>query len=84
MSFPKGEKYVSLLRDAEDAEAQAHAEAERLRLRRLVKQQLAESAVVTEAHEGQGAGVHKVRRREPRMESGPAAHHGYATNLIED
>ena len=54
MHFPRGEKYVSLLKDApEDApEAQAHLAAERQRLRLLVKEQLSETAAVTEADEG--------------------------------
>ncbi len=52
--FPKGEKYVSLLKDAETVEAQAHLQAERQRLRELVKQQIQEQAVVTEADEGRG------------------------------
>ena len=45
---------MSLLKDApEDApEAQAHLAAERQRLRLLVKQQLSETAAVTEADEG--------------------------------
>ena len=53
LHFPRGEKYVSLLRDAaaDDADGQAHLDAERQRLRTLVKRQLAESAVITEADE---------------------------------
>jgi hypothetical protein len=54
MHFPKLEKYVSLLRDAETPEAQEHLVQERQRLRLMVKQQLAEVAAVTEADEGQG------------------------------
>jgi hypothetical protein len=50
--FPKGEKYVALLRDAQDPAAQQHVEQERARLRALVAQQLAEQAAVTEADEG--------------------------------
>jgi hypothetical protein len=54
LHFPRGEKYVSLLKDApvDAPEAQAHVIAERQRLRLLVKQQLSESATVTEADEG--------------------------------
>lgn len=50
--FPKGEKYVSLLRDAQDPTAQQHLQQQRARLRALVAQQLAEQAAVTEADEG--------------------------------
>ncbi|GIL58622.1 hypothetical protein Vafri_13636 [Volvox africanus] len=50
--FPKGEKYVSILRDVEDPEAQKHLEAERERLRSIVRRQVAEVAAVTEADEG--------------------------------
>ncbi|GAX82616.1 hypothetical protein CEUSTIGMA_g10042.t1 [Chlamydomonas eustigma] len=54
MHFPKLEKYVSLLRDADTPEAQEHLQQERQRLRLLVKQQLTEVAAVTEADEGLG------------------------------
>ncbi|EIE27289.1 hypothetical protein COCSUDRAFT_45805 [Coccomyxa subellipsoidea C-169] len=50
--FPKGEKYVSILRDAEEPAAQAALIAERDRLRALVHKQQAEIAMVTEADEG--------------------------------
>ena len=66
MHFPKGEKYVSLLRDApaDAPEAQLHLQAERQRLMRLVKQQVAESAAVTEADEGIKAGQVRVKASE--------------------
>lgn len=52
LNFPKGEKYISILKNAEEPEAQAHLETERSRLRALVKQQLAEAALLGEADEG--------------------------------
>lgn len=52
LHFPKGEKYVSLLKDAPESADQARLEAERARLRALVRQQLAEAALVAEADEG--------------------------------
>jgi hypothetical protein len=50
--FPKGEKYVSLLRNAEDSQAQKVLEAERARIRAKVQQQLADEAIITRADEG--------------------------------
>lgn len=52
LNFPKGEKYISILKSAEDPEAQAHLEAERSRLRGLVQQQMAEAALLGDADEG--------------------------------
>ena len=52
VNFPKGEKYVSLLRNAEDPEAQKVLEAERTRLRTKVQQQMADIAMITQADEG--------------------------------
>ncbi|BDA48056.1 probable rRNA-processing protein EFG1 at N-terminal half [Coccomyxa sp. Obi] len=52
MHFPKGEKYVSILRNAEDPAAQAALMAERERLRALVHKQQADIAMLTEADEG--------------------------------
>lgn len=52
LNFPKGEKYISILKNAEEPEAQAHLETERSRLRALVKKQLAEAALIGEADEG--------------------------------
>ena len=54
LHFPKGEKYVSLLKDTDDAEAQAHLQNERERLRAIVKQQLRDEAIVNELDEGEG------------------------------
>ena len=50
--FPKGEKYVSLLREAEDEEGQELLAAERERLRGKVRAALADRALVAEADEG--------------------------------
>ncbi|KAL4437487.1 hypothetical protein ABPG77_003468 [Micractinium sp. CCAP 211/92] len=52
LHFPKAEKYVSILRQADTAEAQEALDAERSRLRALVKRQLAEAALLAEADEG--------------------------------
>lgn len=52
LHFPKGEKYVSLLKEANDPEAQAALDAERSRLRVLVRQRLADEKMLTEVDEG--------------------------------
>ncbi|KAL3142959.1 hypothetical protein ABBQ38_003244 [Trebouxia sp. C0009 RCD-2024] len=52
LHFPKGERYVSILKDAAEPEAQAKLDAERIRLKAVIKRQLAESAMLTEADEG--------------------------------
>ena len=52
MHFPKGEKYVSLLRNASSKGAQRWLEAERQRIRAKVKQQLADIAMITQVDEG--------------------------------
>lgn len=52
LNFPKGEKYVSILRDATDPVAQQHLESERQRLREIIKKQLAEEALLAEPDEG--------------------------------
>lgn len=52
VNYPKGEKYVSLLRNAEDPEAQKALEAERKRIRAKVTQQLADIAMITQPDEG--------------------------------
>ena len=57
LHFPKGEKYISVLKNAEDPEAQAHLDAERSRLRLLVKKQQVEVALMTEADEGRSLAV---------------------------
>lgn len=54
LHFPKGERYVSILKDAAEPEAQAKLDAERTRLKAVIKHQLAESALLTEADEGLG------------------------------
>lgn len=51
--FPKGEKYVSLFKQAETPDAQAKLDADRLRLRQLVSMQLQQAAMIAEADEGQ-------------------------------
>ena len=52
MHFPKGEKFVSLLKNADDPESQARLEVERTRLRGLVRRQMADDMLLSEANEG--------------------------------
>ncbi|DBA99882.1 TPA: hypothetical protein ACH3X1_013769 [Trebouxia sp. C0004] len=54
MHFPKGERYVSIVKEAADAEAQTKLESERKRLKAMIRHQLAESAMLAEADEGLG------------------------------
>ena len=54
VNFPKGERYVSILKEAADAEAQAKLDAERTRLKAVMRHQLAESALLADADEGLG------------------------------
>lgn len=76
LNFPKGEKYISILKTAEEPEAQAHLEAERARLRGLVQQQMAEAALVGDADEGRSLAA-KVNRSNAKRKSD-------AENLIQD
>eukprot|EP00889_Picochlorum_renovo_P002257 jgi/Picre1/29287/NNA_004679.t1 len=64
LHFPKGEKYVSLLRDADTAEAQAHLESERRRLREIVKQKLRDDAIVKNLMKVSGRKVWWSTRRQ--------------------
>jgi len=50
--FPKEEKYVSLLRQADEPEAQASLDAQRARLRGLARARAADAALVAEPNEG--------------------------------
>ncbi|KAL6779623.1 hypothetical protein ACKKBG_A13055 [Auxenochlorella protothecoides x Auxenochlorella symbiontica] len=52
LHFPKGEKYVSVLKDPETEADAARVQAERARLRALVAADLARAALVGEADEG--------------------------------
>lgn len=52
LHFPRGEKYVALLRQAAEPAAAAALDAERARLRALVRAQLAEAALLGDADEG--------------------------------
>ncbi|CAL8462948.1 g2482 [Coccomyxa elongata] len=72
--FPKGEKYVSILRNAEDPAAQAALMAERERLRALIHKQQADAALLTEADEG-AALLARQRRptQQPATLTDPAA-----------
>jgi hypothetical protein len=73
--FPKGEKYVSVLRNAEEPAAQAVLVAERERLRALVHKQQAEIAMMTEADEGAAL---LARQRRPTQST---AEHDTAANV---
>ena len=57
LHFPKGEKYVSLLKKADNEEAQLALDKERSRLRAIVRQQLADEALVADVDEGKSKGL---------------------------
>ncbi len=61
MHFPKGERYVSIVKEAADPAAQAKLESERKRLKAMIRHQLAESAMLAEADEGLGQSSPMVR-----------------------
>ncbi len=61
MHFPKGERYVSIVKEAADPAAQAKLEFERKRLKAMIRHQLAESALLAEADEGLGQSSPMVR-----------------------
>ena len=50
--FPRGHKYVSIIKQADTAEGQAQLDAQRNTLRQLVKQRLADAAMLAEGNEG--------------------------------
>lgn len=52
--FPKGERYVSILKEATEPQAQVVLAAERARLKKLIKHQMAETALIADADEGLG------------------------------
>lgn len=52
MHFPKGEKYVSVLKDAATPEAQEALNQERERLRVLVRERIADEKMLAEVNEG--------------------------------
>ncbi len=68
--FPKGEKYVSLLRNAEDPEAQKVLEAERKRIRAKVRQQQADIAMISQPDEGNP----RPRQQPPQPPASPTPH----------
>eukprot|EP00891_Asterochloris_glomerata_P008970 jgi/Astpho2/8970/Aster-02645 len=73
LHFPRTEKYVSLLKTAPDAAAQEQLEAERARLRGLVKQHLAEVAMLTQGDEGRSTlGGQPPLARSPPQTSPPS------------
>lgn len=74
LHFPKGEKYVSLLKDADDPEAQEHLKSERNRLRLLVKQQLRDEAIVNELNEGMPSIERPVAKIGKDIKAGPMEH----------
>ena len=64
LHFPKGEKYVSVLKTVEDPEAQRVIAAERERLRGLVHRQMAEAAMLAEPDEGAALLAQQRRARQ--------------------
>ena len=69
LHFPQGEKYVSIVKRAATAEAQALLDSERSRLRGLIAQQLTEAAMLAEPDEGnalRAAWAHAHMVRMPR------------------
>lgn len=70
VNYPKGEKYVSLLRNAEDPEAQKVLEAERKRIRAKVRQQLADIAMITQPNEG----IAQLRQQPAQPHASPSPH----------
>ena len=65
LHFPKGEKYVSVLRGAEEPAAAAALAAERARLRALVHRQLADAAMLAEPDEGAALAARHARAFPP-------------------
>ena len=61
LNFPKGERYVSILKEAAEPEAQARLDAERTRLKTVIRHQLAEEAMIADADEGLGQADLPVR-----------------------
>ena len=61
LHFPKGERYVSILKKAAEPEAQAQLVSERTRLKTLIRHQRAETAMLAEADEGLGQASPMVR-----------------------
>ena len=68
VNYPKGEKYVSLLRNAEDPEAQKVLEAERKRIRAKVRQHLADIAMITQPNEG----IPQLRKQPTQPQASPS------------
>ena len=52
LNFPRAERYVSILKEAQEPEAQTELDAQRARLKALIRRQLAESAMLADADEG--------------------------------
>lgn len=75
LHFPKGEKYVSILKDPETEADRARVQSERARLRALVAAELARAALVGEADEGKSivASLRQMQGAEPRRAAAPAA-----------
>ena len=57
LHFPKGHKYVSILKTADTPEAQAQLEQQRAALRTLARQQAADAAALGERDEGRSLGM---------------------------
>ena len=81
LHFPKGEKYVSILKNSQDPEAQTALEAERKRLRILVKKHLEDEAIVNEMDEGKSRASVPATRDSALAIKGPTA--GGAEDSVE-
>ena len=55
--FPKGHKYVSILKTAGNPAAQAQLDQQREQLRQLARQQAADRAALAEGDEGRSLGM---------------------------
>ena len=59
LHFPRGERYVSIIKEPEGAEERAAVHSERARLLALIDSNIANQAIVTEADEGRHLGTGK-------------------------
>ncbi len=73
LHFPHGEKYVSIVKQADTAEAQALLDAERSRLHGLIAKQLTEAAMLAEPDEGNALRAAWAHAHTVSM---PSCHHG--------
>lgn len=57
LGFPKGHKYVSILKTADTPEAQIQLDKQRDELRQLARRQAADRAALAESDEGRSLGM---------------------------